>query len=58
MKNYVETVAPAPKEIKAMQATARRTGITKLTPSQIARIIVDARDMREKPANPSSSLLR
>lgn len=50
MRDYVDTVAPAPKELKAMQSTARRTGISRLTPSQISRIIDSARAGEEKAA--------
>jgi prevent-host-death family protein len=43
MKDYVDTIAPAAKELKAMQATAKRTGINKLTPGQVNRIIATVR---------------
>jgi prevent-host-death family protein len=39
MKDYIRTFAPAPKELKAMQATARKTGVSKLSPTQINRIV-------------------
>ena len=32
MKDYMNTFAPAPQELRAMQATAKRTGANKLTP--------------------------
>jgi len=39
MKDYMSTFAPAPSELRAMQATARRTGSSKLSPVQIDRIV-------------------
>jgi len=39
MKDYMRTFAPAPKELKVMQATARKTGVDKLSPIQINRIV-------------------
>ena len=43
MKDYMRTFAPAPKELKAMQATARKTGSSTLSPIQINRVVSTAR---------------
>jgi prevent-host-death family protein len=43
MKDYMNTFAPAPEELRAMQATAKRTGSSKLTPGQINRIVAAVR---------------
>ena len=43
MKDYMRTFAPAPKELKAMQTTARKSGASKLSPIQINRIISTVR---------------
>jgi prevent-host-death family protein len=43
MKDYMSTFAPAPRELKAMQATARRTRSSKLSPVQINRIVSTVR---------------
>ena len=43
MKDYMRTFAPAPSELKAMQATARRTGSGKLSPVRINRIVTAVR---------------
>jgi prevent-host-death family protein len=47
MKDYMSTFAPAPRELKAMQATARRTGSSKLSPVQIDRIVSTVRKDRK-----------
>lgn len=46
MKDYVDTFAPPPSELRAMQATARRTGVSKLSAGQIDRVIAEARHER------------
>ena len=43
MKDYMRTFAPAPAELKAMQATARRTGNSSLSSAQINRIVSTVR---------------
>jgi prevent-host-death family protein len=43
VRDYMATFAPAPEELRAMQATAKRTGMDKLTPRQIDRIVSAAR---------------
>ena|ERR1035437_9475969 len=43
IKDYMDTFAPAPAELRAMQATAKRTGSSRLTPGQISRIVTAAR---------------
>jgi prevent-host-death family protein len=43
VKDYIDTMAPAPEEIKAMQATAKRTGANKLSMRKINSIITDVR---------------
>jgi len=46
IRDYMKTFAPAPRELRAMQATARRTGVNKLTSGQINQIVSAVR--REK----------
>ncbi len=43
MNDYINTFAPAPEELQAMQATAKRSGTAKLTPGQINRIVTAVR---------------
>ena len=43
LKDYMDTFAPAPREIRAMQATAKRTGANTLGPGQINRIVAAVR---------------
>jgi prevent-host-death family protein len=43
MKDYMHTFAPAPEELRAMQATAKRTRTNKLTPGQINRMVATVR---------------
>jgi prevent-host-death family protein len=43
MKDYMDTFAPAPDELRAMQATAKRTGASSLTPGQINRVVAAVR---------------
>jgi len=54
MKDYTDTFAPAPRELRAMQATAKRTGANKLSPGQINRIVTADR----KEQKPSSAKRR
>jgi hypothetical protein len=44
MKDYIDTFAPPPEELKALQASAKRTGANKLTTGQINRIISKIRN--------------
>ena len=50
MKDYMETFAPAPEELRAMQATAKRNNTNKLTPRQIDRIVATVRKEHKAPA--------
>jgi prevent-host-death family protein len=43
MRDYINTFAPAPKELRAMQETAKRTGSNSLTPGQINRVVATVR---------------
>lgn len=43
VKEYIDRFAPAPEELRAMQATAKRTGLDTLTTREIDAIIVKAR---------------
>jgi hypothetical protein len=43
IKEYIDRFAPAPEELRAMQATARRTGRSKLTMGEIRAIVGKAR---------------
>jgi prevent-host-death family protein len=43
MNDYINTFAPAPEELRAMQATAKRGGTDKLTAGQINRIVATVR---------------
>jgi PHD/YefM family antitoxin component YafN of YafNO toxin-antitoxin module len=44
IKDYINTIAPAPEELKAMQARAKRTGANKLTMRKINSIIDAVRE--------------
>jgi prevent-host-death family protein len=50
MKDYMETFAPAPKELLAMQAAARRNKTNRLTPGQINAIVSNVRNEVTIPA--------
>lgn len=50
IKDYMETFAPAPTELRAMQATAKRAKTNKLTSGQISRIIATVRKERKPSA--------
>jgi len=43
VKDYVDTIAPAPKELSAMQKQAKRTGMSKLTMRQIDSLVAEVR---------------
>ncbi len=43
IKDYIQTFAPPPEELRAMQATAKRNKTDKLTPRQIDRIVATVR---------------
>jgi len=43
VSDYMKTFAPAPAELRAMQATAKRTGVNNLTAGQINRIVATVR---------------
>jgi hypothetical protein len=51
VQDYMNTFAPPPEELKAMQATAKRNGTNKLTPGQIDRLISAAR--KEQKTSPT-----
>jgi prevent-host-death family protein len=50
VKDYMKTFAPAPEELRSMQAAARRSGTNKLTPGQINRVIAAVRKEHRAPA--------
>ncbi len=50
MRDYMDTFAPAPQELRAMQATAKRTGANKLSPGQINKIVATVR-REQKPSS-------
>lgn len=54
MKDYMDTFAPAPQELCAMRATAKRTGSNKLSPGQIDKIVAVVR--KEQKPSPAKSL--
>jgi prevent-host-death family protein len=47
VRDYVDNIAPAPKELRAMQATAKNTGASKLGMRQIDNIIAEVRRNRQ-----------
>ncbi|MBI5221059.1 MAG: type II toxin-antitoxin system Phd/YefM family antitoxin [Candidatus Liptonbacteria bacterium] len=49
IKEYLDCFAPAPEELRAMQATAKRTGRSKLTMREVNVIIAKARRQQEFP---------
>jgi prevent-host-death family protein len=51
VKDYMETFAPPPKELRAIHATAKRTGANKLSPGEINRIIAKVRKGPKASAN-------
>jgi prevent-host-death family protein len=56
MKDYMETFAPAPEELRAMQVTAKRSGTKKLTPGQINRIVATVRKEQKPSAGKRRSI--
>ena len=51
MQDYMQTFAPPPPEMLAMQETARHTKTNRLTPGQINRIIATVRKEHKTSAN-------
>ena len=56
VRDYMETFAPAPEELRAMQATAKRSGTNKLTPGQINRIVATVRKEQKGSASTRRSI--
>ena len=56
VKVYMETFAPAPEELRAMQAAAKRSGTNKLTPGQINRIVATVRKEHKSSAGRHRSI--
>ena len=54
LKDYVDTIAPAPQWLKEIQASAKRNGVDKLTMRQIDAEIAKARRERGKAAGKSA----
>jgi hypothetical protein len=52
----MKTFAPAPEELRAMQAAAKRSGTNRMTPRQIDRIVATVR-RGEKP-KPTTRLVK
>jgi hypothetical protein len=50
VQDYMKTFAPAPEELRAMQATAKRTGADSLTAGQVNRIVATVRRERKPPS--------
>jgi prevent-host-death family protein len=50
VQDYMKTFAPAPKELRTMQATAKRTGTDGLTAGQVNRIVAAVRRERKPPS--------
>jgi prevent-host-death family protein len=44
IKDFIDTMSPAPEELKAMQATAKRTGVNKLSTRKINSVIAAVRE--------------
>ena len=43
VRDYIEAFAPPPKELRAMQATAKRTGTSKMSREQIDKVVTRVR---------------
>ena len=43
IKDYIDTMAPPPKELRAMQERAKKTGMNKLSMRQIDNLIAEVR---------------
>jgi prevent-host-death family protein len=50
VQDYMKTFAPAPEELRAMQATAKRTGAAGLTTGRVNRIVAAVRRERKPPS--------
>ena len=50
VQDYMTTFAPAPEELRAMQATAKRTGADSLTTGQVNRIVAAVRREQKPPS--------
>ena len=50
VQDYMKTFAPAPEELRAMQATAKRTGADSLTAGHVNRIVAAVRRERKPPS--------
>jgi len=50
VSDYMKNFAPAPQELRAMQATARRTGMNTLTARQIDRVVSAVRKEKARPS--------
>jgi prevent-host-death family protein len=50
VRDYMKTFAPAPEELRAMQATAKRTGADSLTAGQVNRIVAAVGRERKPPS--------
>ena len=50
VQDYMKTFAPAPEELRAMQATAKRTGADRLTVGQVNRIVATVRRQQKPPS--------
>ena len=48
VKDYIDTIAPAPKWLKEIQAASKRRGTNKLTMRQIDSVIAEVRRERRK----------
>ena len=46
IKDYINTLAPPPKELRAIQEQARRAGLNRLTMPQIDSLIAEVRSER------------
>jgi len=55
VKDYIDNFAPAPAELKAMQATAKRTGASRLSPARIDRIVSTVRKEPKKESKTTSA---
>ena len=53
VKDYMDTIAPAPKELRKMQERSKKTGANKLSMHQIDNIIAEVR--REQKSIPETS---
>jgi prevent-host-death family protein len=55
LKDYMDTFAPAPQELRAMQATAKRNGANTLSPGQINKIVAAVRKGKKPSATKRST---